>query len=318
MSSFWQHLFRLQGTKLAHSSAYHSQSDGQTEVLNLCFENYLRSFVADQPRLWLQFLPWAEWHYNTAWHSSINMTPFEAVYGRPPPSLCDYVQGTSPHATLDELLSSRTALLQQLKLHLAKAQLRIKNQADARRTDITFAENDWVFLKLQPYRQSAVAHRKSNKLSKRFYGPFRVLEKIGQVAYRLELPPLAQIHNVFHVSLLKRCLGDPPTQFSSLPSQFIGSQPLLLPEDILSTRSILQNGSPTRQILVQWQHQPASEATWEPLNEFTRDFPTFNLEDKVPFDDGGNDTSKSGEKDTNGNILRTSTRIKKKPSRFFE
>jgi hypothetical protein len=261
MRSFWQELFRLQGTLLATSSAYHPQTNGQTEVLNRCLEDYLRCFVADHPHFWLQYLPWAEWHYNTSWHSAIRMTPFEAVYGRAPPSLKDYLTGTSPIATLDDFLSTRTHLIDQLKSHLHKAQLRMKNLADKHRTDVEFKEGDWVFMKLQPYRQSTLAHRKSNKLARRFYGPFQILARVGCVAYRLDFPDVAKVHNVFHVSLLKKCVGDPKAVVASLPSEFFGAHPILLPDRILDSRTILQNGRSIQQVLVQWQRQPITDAT---------------------------------------------------------
>ena len=84
-------------------NTYHPQSDGQTEVLNRCLEDYLRSFTAECPKAWVRYLPWVEWSYNTAWHSSIKRTPFEAIYGRPPLSLLDYVSGTSSVAHVDEV-----------------------------------------------------------------------------------------------------------------------------------------------------------------------------------------------------------------------
>lgn len=86
-SGFWRHLMKLQGTTLCLSSAYHPQSDGQSEILNKCLEMYLRCFVHDYPRQWLKFLPWAEFWYNSAYHSTTGFTPFKVVYGRDPPPL---------------------------------------------------------------------------------------------------------------------------------------------------------------------------------------------------------------------------------------
>lgn len=86
-SNFWQHLFKCQGTTLAMSTAYHPQTDGQSEALNHCIEMYLRCFVFDRPCGWIQFLPWAEFWYNIAYQTSVGMTPFHIVYGRLPPSL---------------------------------------------------------------------------------------------------------------------------------------------------------------------------------------------------------------------------------------
>jgi hypothetical protein len=93
LSHFWQDLFKLCGTKLRMSSAYHPQSDGQTEIVNKALQQYLCCFVHDQPRTWGKFLHWAEWNYNTSIHSSTGITPFQAVYGKPPPSLPQYLAG---------------------------------------------------------------------------------------------------------------------------------------------------------------------------------------------------------------------------------
>ncbi|CAM8886540.1 unnamed protein product [Rhodiola kirilowii] len=93
MSTFWQQLFKLQGTQLMHSSAHHPQMDGQSEVTNRLLEDYLCCYVSEHQRDWAELLPWAELHYNTALHSSSKVTPFEAVYGQPPPPIKDYIPG---------------------------------------------------------------------------------------------------------------------------------------------------------------------------------------------------------------------------------
>ncbi|GJU68618.1 ty3-gypsy retrotransposon protein [Tanacetum coccineum] len=121
-SSFWSHIFKLQGTSLQMSSAYHPQSDGQPEVLNKCLELYLRCFVFDNPKAWVNFLPWTELWYNSAFQTSIGVTPFKVVYGRDPPSVithsfCD----DTPHDVIDQL-QQRDALLAQLKINLGRAQ----------------------------------------------------------------------------------------------------------------------------------------------------------------------------------------------------
>ncbi|RVW26943.1 Transposon Ty3-G Gag-Pol polyprotein [Vitis vinifera] len=269
MSSFWQELFKLQGTTLATSSAYHPQTDGQTEVLNRCLEDYLRCFVADHPKQWLHYLSWAEWHYNTAYHSTIKMTPFEAVYGRPPPSLLDYLGDSASIDVVDALLKDRTQILSTLKDSLLRAQTRMRNQTNTHRTDVTFQVDDWVFLKLKPYRQTTVAHRQSQKLSKRFFGPFRIITKIDAVAYKLALPEDARIHNVFHVSNLKKCRGDPLEQPQiPLPARFKDSNPILQPAHVLGFRQISQLGKLCPQLLIQWEGQDPSDATWENTHEF--------------------------------------------------
>ena len=89
---------------------------------------------------------------------------------------------------------------------------------------------------------------------------------------------------MFHISLLKKYRGDPLASPISLPSDFHGSQPLLLPQQILGFRRVLQQGYFIPKVLIQWQTQSPDEVTWEPLCEFKQDFPTFNLEDKVSLE----------------------------------
>ncbi|KAH9685457.1 hypothetical protein KPL70_013962 [Citrus sinensis] len=126
ISKFWQEFFKMSGTKLSMSSAYHPQSDGQTEVINRCLEQYLRSFVHQWPRKWHEYLPWAEYWYNTTYHISTGMTPFKALYGRDPPTVPQYHVGTSPVNEVDKALLTRDELLAQLKRNLAIATNRMK------------------------------------------------------------------------------------------------------------------------------------------------------------------------------------------------
>ncbi|RVW32429.1 Transposon Tf2-8 polyprotein [Vitis vinifera] len=93
ISKFWQEFFQMSGTKLQLSSAYHPQTDGQTEVVNRCVEQYLRSMVHQWPRKWSNYLPWAELWYNTTYHASTGMTPFQALYGRLPPQIPITIMG---------------------------------------------------------------------------------------------------------------------------------------------------------------------------------------------------------------------------------
>ncbi|XP_077234234.1 uncharacterized protein LOC143876425 [Tasmannia lanceolata] len=218
------------------------------------------------------------------------MTPFEALYGRKPPTIPDYIRGSSKVDQVDSALLQRDQLLQLLKANLLRAQLRMKHQADKHRADREYKVGDWVFLKLQPYRQSIVASRTSHKFSRRYFGPFQILERIGSVAYRLSLPEGSKIHPTFHVSLIKPCVGDPSSHAIPLPPVTTESHPLVQPSQVLATRTIQRGQSLCSQVLIQWSGLPPSDATWEDASEIQRLFPALNLEDKVPFDGGRNVT----------------------------
>lgn len=165
MSLFWKELFRLQGTKLKHSSAYHPQTDGQSEVVNKCLETYLRCFANGHPQAWAKWLTSAEFWYNTSSHSSLNMTPFQVLYGRKPPQLLKLGLGHTPMDSLEELLLARDAMLDELKLHLLRAQQIMKATVDKKRRDVQFQAGYQVFVKLQPYRQKSVARKPYEKLA---------------------------------------------------------------------------------------------------------------------------------------------------------
>ncbi|KAA8517478.1 hypothetical protein F0562_017771 [Nyssa sinensis] len=125
-SGFWSELFRLNGTEFNYSSAYHPQTDGQSEVVNRTMEMYLRCFTSSQPKDWVKWLTWAEYCYNTSWHSAIKKTPFEVVYGRTPPTLLSYIQGTAKVASVEEELLSRDQMVKELRVNLKEAQERMK------------------------------------------------------------------------------------------------------------------------------------------------------------------------------------------------
>lgn len=156
----------------------------------------------------------------------------------------------------------------------------MQNQANSGRIDIQFVQGDWVLLKLQPYRQSSLVRRSSHKLSRRFYGPFQIINRVGAVAYRLKLPDTAKLHNIFHVSKLKTFVGDPPSTLTPLEEEFLCQHPLLKPKAILKHRSVLKNGHEYPELLIQWNHQLPEDATWENAAAFKVIFPNFILEDK--------------------------------------
>ncbi|GMI89660.1 hypothetical protein HRI_002635300 [Hibiscus trionum] len=145
------------------------------------------------------------------------MTPFRALYGRDPPTLISYVDGGSVNPQVDSILQDRDELLCQLKHNLQHAQLRMKNQADKKRREVELTVDYWVFVRLQPYRHLSLRLHRHQKLSPRFFGPYKVTRRIGPVAYKLELPASTRIHPIFHVSQLKPCHVQLVLQFTPLP-----------------------------------------------------------------------------------------------------
>jgi hypothetical protein len=155
-SNFWKELFKIQGTELHLSTTYHPQTDVQTEIVNKCLETYMRCFSLEKQNQWAQWLPLVEWWYNTSYHTTTCMTPFEAVYGQKPPSVLSYLPGASKVQAVDLTLIAREAILRTLKENLVMAQNRMKQQEDQGCSERQFAEGDQVFLQLQPYKQTSL------------------------------------------------------------------------------------------------------------------------------------------------------------------
>lgn len=203
VSAFWKQLFKLYNVQLHFSTAYHPQTDWQTERVNQCLEMYLRCSVQDSPKAWKSWLSLAELWYNSTFHGSLGCSPFKALYG------CDPNLGSTPTIPSDALVSvtdiieHRAEHLQLLKQRLEEAQNRMKLFEDKHRTAQQFTVGDQVLFRLQPYTQSSVANRPFPKLAYKFFGPYTVLERIGAVAYRLNLPEESRVHLVFHISQLK-------------------------------------------------------------------------------------------------------------------
>ncbi|XP_074351851.1 uncharacterized protein LOC141690999 [Apium graveolens] len=153
-----------------------------------------------RPRQWLKWLPLAEWWYSSTYNSAIKRSLYEAVYGVQPRQMCIPASHRSLVATVKDFQVKREAMNQLLKEVITVAQHKYKVYVDKQRTGISFQVSQMVFLKLQSYRQLLVAVRKHLKLAHKYFGPFEVVEKIGQVAYKLKLPPGSLVHPVFHVS----------------------------------------------------------------------------------------------------------------------
>ncbi|KAJ4754640.1 polyprotein [Rhynchospora pubera] len=279
-SNFWRAIMENLGIKLNMSTSYHPQTDGQTERVNQCLENYLRGMAFDQQRQWHRWLPMAEWWYNSNFHTAIKTTPFQALYGYPPPQLPMGAQPRSQVESVNKELKDRQKALMILKQHLQKAQERMKHFADKGRTERKFNTGDWVYLKLQPYRQVTLAGMQNQKLSPKFYGPYEVIKKIGEVAYQLNLPAGSTVHPVFHVSQLKAHIRRDQEIHSTLPVVSPEGNLHITPEYILIRRMVKRNNAAVPQLLIKWSNLPEEEATWEDYEQIRKRYPEFSLEDK--------------------------------------
>lgn len=264
------------GTKLYMSTAYHPQTDGQTERLNRCLETYLRCMCFQRPHSWRKWLSHAEWWYNTNYHSSLGTSSYQALYGQEPPNYMVANLGLGTVHNVKEWGKERESVTQELRENLLKAQNRMKQFADQRRVDREFKVGDSVFLKLQPYRQYTVAERRNLKLSSRYFGPFEILEKIGPVAYRLQLPEGSRIHPVFHVSLLKKSPPSGQPTSPNAPPTGEEEQLHVKPIEILDRRSIRRGNKAVTQVLVRWSHLPEDRATWEDYWSLKEQFSDFD------------------------------------------
>jgi len=157
---------------------------------------------ADSPHKWVQWLPLAEWWYNTTFHTTIKATSYEILYGQPSPIHLSYLPGESNIELVDKSLMKRKEMLKVIKFHLKRAQERMKQLADRHRSERSFEIGDMVYVKLQAYMQVFISFKPNGKLSPEYFGPCKVLDKVREVAYKLELPVNSKIYNVFHVSRL--------------------------------------------------------------------------------------------------------------------
>ncbi|GJS18402.1 putative reverse transcriptase domain-containing protein [Tanacetum coccineum] len=204
----WQSLHKALGTQLNLSTAYHPQTDGQSERTIRPLEDMLRACVNDFGNGWDRYLPLVEFSYNNSYHTSIKAAPFEVLYDRKCRSPVCWVEVGEAQLTGPEIIHETTEKIFKIRDRMQAARDRQKSYADKRRRPLEFEVGDKVMLKVAPWK-GVMRFRKCGKLNPRYIGPFQIIERIVLVAYRLELPQeLSRVHNVFYVCNLKKCLSD--------------------------------------------------------------------------------------------------------------
>ena len=273
-SKFWGSLQQALGTKVKLSTAYHPQTDGQTERTIQSLEDLLRACVLEESKSWDQFLPLVEFTYNNSYHSSIDMAPFEALYGRKCRTPLCWVETGENLILGPEIIQETNEKVRLIQSKIKAAQDRQKSYADLRRKPLEFQEGEHVFLRVTP--MTGIGRvMKIKKLTPRFVGPYQILQRIGPVAYRIALPPsLSNLHDVFHVSQLRKYIPD--------PSHVIQPETVQLKENltykakpvkILDRREKYLRGKHIPLVKVCWSHTDEADATWELENQMKESHP---------------------------------------------
>ncbi|GKA78129.1 putative reverse transcriptase domain-containing protein [Tanacetum coccineum] len=273
-SNFWKSLQKALGTSLDMSTAYHPQTDGQSERTIQTLEDMLRACVIDFGNGWVKHLPLVEFSYNNSYHASIKAAPFEALYGRKCRSPVCWAEVGQVQLTGPELVQETTERIIQIKQRIQTARDRQKSYADLKRKPMEFQVGDKVMLKVSPWK-GVVRFGKRGKLNPRYVGPFKVLKKVGAVAYKLELPQeLSRVHNTFHVSNLKKCYSDDPLVVPLEGLQvddklyFIEEPVEIMDREVKQLRQIR-----VLIVKVRWNSRRGPEFTWEREDQFRKKYP---------------------------------------------
>ena len=271
---FWGKLQEALGTRLNFSTAFHPQTDGQSERVIQILEDMLRSCVIDLEGSWDRHIALVEFVYNNSFQSSIGMAPYEALYGRKCRTPLCWTELSEKKIIGPDLIQETEEKVKMIRERLKVATDRQKSYADMKRKDSRYEIGEKVFLKVSPWKKVMRFGRKG-KLSPRFIGPYEVIEKVGPVAYRLALPPdLEKIHNVFHVSMLRRYRSD--------PSHVVSSETIELRADLTyeeepvkilarEVKELRNKKIPLVKVL--WRNHKTEEATWESEETMRQQYP---------------------------------------------
>jgi len=248
----------------------------------------LRACVLTYGKDWEDNLPFAEFSYNNGYQTSLKMTPFEVLYGGKCRTALMWIEVGDRKLEKPDFIKVAEDKVSEIRKNLKIAQDRQKSYADKRRRELSFEKGDYVYLKVSPIRGTR-RFRVRGKLAPRYIGPFPVTKKIGAVAYKLQLPrELSDVHDVFHVSQLRKCLRVPEEEVA--PSTLDLQDDLRyqeIPMRILDTVTRKTRTSSVTMCRVQWSRHSEAEATWEREDALREEFPHLfqdpsNLEGKIP------------------------------------
>eukprot|EP00253_Pinus_taeda_P011330 PITA_11330 len=274
-STFWRTLFAELGTQLNFSTTYLPQTDGQTERVNQVLEDMLRAYVMLKPGQWEEYLHLVEFSYNNGYHTSTQLSPFEVLYGRKCHTPSSWGGPEDKLSLGPEMLKDMEDMVKRVRANLKAAQDRQKSFADRKRRFTEYKVGDHVFVRIQT-RRSTLQWSGCAKLAPRYFGRFQNLARVGPVAYQLALPSHIRIHNVFHVSVLKKYVYDPK---HVIRWQDVRVEPegevLVKPQSILDRREVRLRKRVITQVKVLWQHYGPEEATWEDEELIRKDYPNL-------------------------------------------
>lgn len=260
-STFWREVQRLLGTKLHLSSAYHPESDGQTERMNRVLEEALRHYIAPNHRDWDTHLPVLEFAVNSSWQRSTGATPF-SLNGVKDPRLPVDLGLTSKAPSAEQFVSTMRERIAKAKQLLLDAQTRTKADADAHRRPVEFQVGQDVLLSTRNLRQT----EGTKKLAPRYVGPYKIESLVGKAAVKLTLPPRSRLHPVFHVSLIKPFKPDSRAAPATPELPMEGGDAYQSVEAIIAHRDPRVrggSGKTRREYLVKWAGIDHSHNTWE-------------------------------------------------------
>nr|GFB71159.1 putative reverse transcriptase domain-containing protein [Tanacetum cinerariifolium] len=273
-SNFWWSLQNALGTRLDMSTAYHPGTDGQSERTIQTLEDMLRACAIDFGKGWVNHLPLVEFSYNNSYHASIKAAPFEALYGRKCRSPVCWTEVGEARILSPELIQETTEKIVQIKQRIQAARDRQKSYADLKRKPMEFQVGDKVMLKVSPWKW-VVRFGKRGKLNPRYVGPFKLLEMVRDVAYKLDLPEeLSRVHNTFHVSNIKKCHADGPLAVPLDGLHFDDKLHFVEePVEIVNREVKRLKRSRIPLVKVQWNSKQGPEFTWEREDQFQKKYP---------------------------------------------